>query len=68
MMRNNYQEYAYTKMPWGKYKGYFIKDLPTDYVKWAIQNYQDQGMAQMMAVELQRREPKWRNTSNNTIV
>jgi len=67
-MRNNYQEYAYTKMPWGKYKGYFIKDLPTDYVKWAIQNYQDAGMAQMMAVELQRREPKWRNTSNNTIV
>lgn len=67
-MRNNYQEYAYTKMPWGKYKGYFIKDLPTDYVKWAIQNYQDQGMAQMMAIELQRRDAKFRSASKSNVV
>lgn len=67
-MRNNYQEYAYTKMPWGKYKGYFLKDLPTDYVKWAIQNYQDQGMAQMMAIELQRRDAKFRSGSKPRVV
>jgi len=67
-MRNNYQEYAYTKMPWGKYKGYFLKDLPTDYVKWAIQNYQDQGMAQMMAIELQRRDAKFRSASKPHVV
>lgn len=59
-MRNNYQEYKMTKMPWGKYKGYFIKDIPCDYLKWAVQNYTDRGMAEMLAIELQRREPKWR--------
>lgn len=59
-MRNNYQEYTHTKMPWGKYKGYFIKDIPTDYIKWAVQNYTDRGMAEMLATELQRRIPQWR--------
>lgn len=59
-MRNNYQEYKHTKMPWGKYKGYYIKDIPIDYIKWAVQNYTDRGMAEMLATELQRRLPKWR--------
>lgn len=26
------------KMPWGKYKGYDIEDLPTDYLKWLAEN------------------------------
>ena len=55
-----YNEYRLTKMPWGKYRGYYIKDIPTDYVKSTIQNYTDLGMATMMSTELQRREPKLR--------
>jgi hypothetical protein len=43
------------KMPWGQYKGYYLKDVPTDYLKWCVLNYQDQGMAQWLADELQRR-------------
>jgi len=57
-MRNNYQEYTHTKLPWGKYKGYFLKDIPTDYLKWAVMNWTDKGIAEMFATELQRREPK----------
>jgi uncharacterized protein (DUF3820 family) len=53
-----YTEYMHTKMIYGKYKGIFIKDIPTDYIKWAVMNIRDRGMATMFSVELQRREPK----------
>ena len=55
-----YNEYELTRMPYGKYRGYFLKDLPEDYLKWGILNFSDQGMATMFATELQRRNPKLR--------
>lgn len=55
-----YNDYQYTKMPWGKYKGVFLKDIPDEYIKWAIMNYTDQAMAWMLSIELQRRYPKFR--------
>jgi uncharacterized protein (DUF3820 family) len=55
-----YQEYELTKMPFGKYKGFFIKDIPEDYLKWAVMNLTDRGLATMFATELQRRNPKLR--------
>jgi hypothetical protein len=55
-----YNDYKYTRMPWGKYKGYFLKDLPDDYIKWAVMNMDDQAMAYMFGIELQRRQPKLR--------
>ena len=62
-MREQYNEYAYTKMPWGKYKGIFIKDIPDDYLKWAVQNWSDRGVAEMFKVELLRREPTLRKVT-----
>lgn len=59
-MREQYNEYAYTKMPWGKYKGIFIKDIPVDYLKWAVMNWSDRGIAEMFKVELLRRDPNLR--------
>jgi len=55
-----YQEYQLTKMPYGKYKGFFLKDLPENYLRWCVINWRDRGMATMFAVELQRRNPKLR--------
>lgn len=26
------------KMPWGKYKGEEVEDLPTDYIQWLLTN------------------------------
>jgi len=52
-----YTEYQFTKMPYGKYRGFFLKDLPEDYLRWCVKNFQDPGMATMFAVELQRRHP-----------
>ena len=56
----NYKEYELTRMPFGKYRGFFIKDIPEDYLKWAVMNLRDQAMATMFAVELQRRQPQLR--------
>lgn len=27
-----------TKMPWGKYKGEALEDLPTSYIIWVLEN------------------------------
>jgi hypothetical protein len=47
----------YSRMIWGKYRGYFIKDVPLDYLRWAVLNYTDQAMARFLADELVRRDP-----------
>lgn len=57
-MREFYQEYAYTRMPWGRYKGFYLKNIPENYLKWASTNWQDQGIATMFKIELKRRELK----------
>ena len=31
-MKQYYKEYAYTKIPVGKYKGVYLKDVPSDYL------------------------------------
>lgn len=59
-MRNNYTEYCHTKMFFGKYKGWFLKDIPTDYIKWAVIEIEDSALAEMFSIELQRREPALR--------
>lgn len=54
----NHKERQYSKMIWGKYKGWFIKDIPTDYLKWAVMNMTDQAMATFLAEELAFRIPQ----------
>ena len=55
-MREYYKEYACTRMPCGKYKGYFLKDIPEAYLQWAAINWRDRGIAQMFRIELSRRK------------
>ena len=57
-MKEYYQEYAYTKMPWGKFKGYYLKDVPDNYLKWAAINWKDPAVAIMFRIELCRRDIK----------
>jgi len=59
-MRQVYNEYQYTKLRFGKYKGYFLKDVPNDYISWAILNLKDRASAEMFSVEFQRRHKKFR--------
>ena len=59
---NTYQDYVYTKMRFGKYKGWFLKDIPDDYIKWDILNLKDQASAEMFSVELQRRHKEFRKS------
>jgi hypothetical protein len=59
-MKNWYNVYAHTRMPFGKYKGYYLKDIPDDYITWAVINITDRAQAEMFAIELQRRQPQLR--------
>lgn len=53
---NSKSEYKFTKMPWGKYKGRYISELPDDYLKWCILNWEDRATAMMFVAEAQRRK------------
>lgn len=57
-MRKCYREYAYTKMPIGKHRGVFLKDIPDSYLMWAAVNFSDRGLALMARTELHRRSIK----------
>jgi uncharacterized protein (DUF3820 family) len=59
-MKQNYQEYKYTTIRFGKHKGKFMNEVPTEYIKWAIMNLTDQASAEMFAIELQRRDKSFR--------
>jgi len=59
-MKPVYNDYAYTKFPFGKYKGTYMKDISESYLKWAIFNIKDQGICEMCSIELQRRQPNLR--------
>ena len=59
-MKTLYYEYKFARMPFGKFKGYYLKDIPDDYIKWAVMNITDRAQAEMFAIELQRRNPKLR--------
>ena len=65
-MKTWYNVYAYTKMPFGKYRGWYLKDIPDEYIKWATVNIQDRASAEMFSIELQRRLPKLRKTESST--
>lgn len=55
-----YNEYMYVKINFGKYKGQFLKDVPDDYIVWAIKNLEDVGIATMFSIEYQRRHKQMR--------
>ena len=62
-MRENYNEYAWTPITFGRYRGRCLRDIPDDYLKWGILNLQDQGWATVFSTELQRRHPEIRKKS-----
>lgn len=51
------------KMPFGKYKGEYIVDLPTDYLEWIINEVEDEKINQLAYEEYDRRKytNKWEN-------
>ena len=52
------KEYQYRKVTWGKYAGYFVSDLPRDYIKWFIMNVNDLEWVQWFDQECHRRDLK----------
>ena len=48
-------DYEYTIMPFGKYKGTYIKAIPDSYIEWCINNIEDEGLVEMFKNEYMRR-------------
>jgi uncharacterized protein (DUF3820 family) len=46
------------KMPWGKFQGFFIKDIPQSYLEWCIKTFDDKAMAGFLVDEYSRRKRK----------
>jgi len=61
-VRENYQEYAWTRITFGRHRGKMMRDVPDDYLKWGILNLQDSGWATVFSIELQRRHSQMRKT------
>ena len=55
-----YSDFKDTAMPFGKYKGQSLKNIPQNYLEWVIMNHTDRGICEMCSVELQRRNISWR--------
>jgi hypothetical protein len=48
----------YMRMPWGRHKGKWLSEVPTDYLKWCLLNYQNElGLLEVIKDEVVRREP-----------
>jgi len=60
-----YNDYEYTIIHFGKYKGKYMRDVPDNYIVWAIQNIDDVGIATMFSIEYQRRHKKYRKKTND---
>ena len=45
-------------LPFGKYKGYYIENVPSDYLRWMAENLDDEDFAVAADEEYQFRE-KW---------
>lgn len=41
-IRRNHRDRQITKMPFGKYKGFYFKDVPDEYLDWAARHWVEQ--------------------------
>ena len=48
------------RMTIGRYANWKIKDIPDEYIKWAILEIEDQVLANWFAEEWQKRHPEYR--------
>ena len=41
-IRRHHKDRQNTRMPLGKYKGFYFKDVPVDYLEWAAKHWVEQ--------------------------
>jgi uncharacterized protein (DUF3820 family) len=55
MLKESNKYYEFTILTFGKYKGKYIKDVPTSYIRWAGIHISNPGISHMFLLELERR-------------
>lgn len=54
------------RMTFGKYAGWFIRDVPDQYLEWGILNIEDRALAEWFKDEYLKRHPKLVKTNIET--
>jgi hypothetical protein len=71
LLKHNRQERnsGYSRMPYGRYRGFFMKDVPVAYLKWCVMTFTDSEMITFLKDELVRRKPaRKQNPQKNTAI
>jgi|688.fasta_scaffold762790_2 uncharacterized protein (DUF3820 family) len=58
-IRRNHKDRQNTKMPFGKYKGYFFKDVPYEYLEWAAKHWVDQQYRPILTLVVEEIEHRY---------
>jgi uncharacterized protein (DUF3820 family) len=60
--RRNHRDRQNTKMPFGKHKGVFFKDVPDDYLEWAAKHWVEQQYRPILTLVIE--EIEYRHFNN----
>jgi uncharacterized protein (DUF3820 family) len=58
-IRRNHKDRQNTKMSFGKYKGYFFKDVPYEYLEWAAKHWVDQQYRPILTLVVEEIEHRY---------
>lgn len=50
-------------MPWGKYEGYSIDEIPSRYLRWILDNFDTETHTKQRIVDAAGEELEWRDDS-----
>jgi uncharacterized protein (DUF3820 family) len=66
-MRKDHVSRKNTPMPFGKYKGFYLKDVPDEYLNWASKHWVDNQFRPILTIvieEIEHRHFEKRKTKN----
>jgi len=67
-MNIDHEARRHARMPWGKHKGVYMKDLSDSYINWCVQNYNQDSLANWFKEEQSYRFKHVKEHKNNQLV
>jgi uncharacterized protein (DUF3820 family) len=62
-MKKDHKARLHTRFPFGKYKGYYFKDVPLEYFEWAARNFVEPRNRPLLTMIVE--EIEYRHFNNN---
>lgn len=61
IIKKQHVERQNTKMPFGKYKGFYFKDVPNEYLEWAAKNWVEEQFRPILILVVEEIEYRYFN-------